>query len=276
MRGGCSAAPAAPRLVFARPLAGGARARLPVGADDGTKRTPTASGRIEIGMVLPLLDDLELDFEGRTFTADALLAQRRLATFLRNRVAHFVFAAKASQPTLLDDIRLFFDNRGEPDFREPPALGQGRLESRAIRTIDRLSGHLTFPHVRQAFPVERSVTERKSGKTSVELAFGVASHSPDTADPRRLLELNRGHWKVESAHDILDNAFDEDRLRHPHRPRPRQRHPAAPLRHRPDQGKARLRRRRHAPPRPPSPARVRLPAYDRKLPQTQKTQPDRR
>ena len=36
---------------------------------------------------------------------------------------------------------------------------------------------------------------------------------PDTADARRLLELNRGHWKVESVHNILDNAFDEDRLR---------------------------------------------------------------
>ena len=34
-----------------------------------------------------------------------------------------------------------------------------------------------------------------------------------TADARRLLELNRGHWKVESVHNILDNAFDEDRLR---------------------------------------------------------------
>ena len=90
--------------------------------------------------------------------------------------------------------------------REPPALDHGRLESRAIRTTDRLNGHLTFPHVAQAFLIERTATGKKSGKTSVELAFGVASHSPDTADPRRLLELNRGHWKVESVHDILDNA----------------------------------------------------------------------
>ena len=164
-------------------------------------------------MVLPLLDDLELDFEGRTFTADALLTQRKLATFLRDRGAHFVFTAKANQPTLLDDIRLFFDNRGEPDFREPPALEHGRLESRAIWTTDRLNGYLTFPHVGQAFLVERTATGKKSGKTSVEHAFGVTSHSPDTADPRRLLELNRGHWKVESIHNILDNAFDEDRLR---------------------------------------------------------------
>ena len=44
-------------------------------ADDETKRTPTASGRNEIGTVVPMLKDLRLDFRGRTFTADALLTQ---------------------------------------------------------------------------------------------------------------------------------------------------------------------------------------------------------
>ena len=160
-----------------------------------------------------MLEGLGLDFAGRTFTADALLTQRRLADFLRERGAHFVFAAKGNQPTLLDDIRLFFGERGEPDFREPPALEHGRLESRAIWTTTRLNGHLTFPHVGQAFLVERTATRKKSGKTSVERAFGITSHGPDTACPRRLLEFNRRHWKVESVHNILDNAFDEDRLR---------------------------------------------------------------
>jgi len=108
---------------------------------------------------------------------------------------------------------VFFADRGEPDFREPPVLVHGRIESRAIWTTDRLNGHLTFPHVGQAFLVERTATDKKSGRTSVEHAFGITSHAPDTADARRLLELNRGHWKVESVHNILDNAFDEDRLR---------------------------------------------------------------
>ena len=181
--------------------------RLPVGADDETKRTN------EIGTVVPMLKDLRLDFRGRTFTADALLTQRKLADFLHTRGAHFVFTAKGNQPTLLDDLRVFFENRGEPDFREPPALEHGRIESRAIWTTTRLNGYLTFPHVGQAFLVERTATAKKSGKTSVEYALGITSHTPDTADARRLLELNRGHWKVESVHNILDNAFDEDRLR---------------------------------------------------------------
>ena len=158
-------------------------------------------------------EDLRLDFRGRTFTADALPAQRRLAGFLRARGAHFVFTAKGNQPTLLDDLRVFFRDRGEPDFREPPALEHGRVESRAIWTTTRLNGYLNFPRVGQAFPVERTATAKKSGTTSVEYALGITSHTPDTADARRLLEPDRGHWKVESVHNILDNAFDEDRVR---------------------------------------------------------------
>ena len=181
--------------------------RLPLGADDETQRTN------EIGTVVPMLERLELDFAGKTFTADALLTQRKLADFLRARGAHFVFTAKGNQPTLLDDLRVFFENRGEPDFREPFSLQHGRLESRAIWTTTRLNGHLTFPHVGQAFLVERTAVLKKSGKRSVECALGITSHAPDTADARRLLELNRGHWKVESVHNILDNAFDEDRRR---------------------------------------------------------------
>ena len=40
-----------------------------------------------------------------------------------------------------------------------------------------------------------------------------ANHPTVLASPQRLLALNRGHWCVESAHHILDTAFDEDRCR---------------------------------------------------------------
>ena len=181
--------------------------RLPVGADDETKRTN------EIGAVFPLLDRLHADIAGTTFTADALLTQRKLANRLRQRRAHYLFAVKANQPTLLDDIETFFRERGEPDFREPPRLAHGRIESRAIWTTERLNDYLTFPHVRQAFLIERTVTVKKTGQRTVEHAHGITSHTPDTANAQRLLALNRGHWTVEAVHHILDNAWDEDRSR---------------------------------------------------------------
>jgi len=53
-------------------------------------------------------------------TTDALLTQRKLARYLvEDRAAHYLFIAKDNQPTLAQDLRLFFRDRGEPDFREP-------------------------------------------------------------------------------------------------------------------------------------------------------------
>ena len=100
-----------------------------------------------------------------------------------------------------------------PRHREPARLAHGRIESRAVRTTAKLNDHVRFPRVGQAFLVERTVVVKKTGKRSVELAHGVTSHSPDSASARRLLALNRGHWTVEAVHNILDNAFDEDRSR---------------------------------------------------------------
>ena len=76
-----------------------------------------------------MLEGLELDFAGKTFTADALLTRRKLADFLRARGAHFVFTAKGNQPTLLDDSGCSRPP-GEPDFREPFSL-QPRAPSKA-------------------------------------------------------------------------------------------------------------------------------------------------
>ena len=88
-------------------------------------------------MAIPVLDSLDLT--GKTLTADALLTQRKLAAYLVQRGAHYVFIAKDNQPTLAADIRLHFKDRGEPDFRERPELKHGRIESRAIWTSTALN-----------------------------------------------------------------------------------------------------------------------------------------
>ena len=112
-------------------------------------------------MFIPLLEDF--DIAGKTITADALLTQGKLARYLvEARGAHYLFTAKDNQPTLLADIRVMFEGRGKPDFREPLTLAHGRLESRAIWTTTRLNDYLDFPGVGQAFAIERQTIEKKN------------------------------------------------------------------------------------------------------------------
>lgn len=161
-------------------------------------------------MFIPLLEDI--DIAGKTVTADALLTQRKLARYLvEGRGAHYLFTVKDNQPTLLADIRLLFEGRGEPDFREPFALDHGRLESRSIWTTTALNDYLNFPYVGQAFAITRHSIEKKTGKVSTDIVYGLTSHTPASADAARLLAFNRGHWGIEAHHYILDWNWDEDR-----------------------------------------------------------------
>jgi len=147
-------------------------------------------------MFIPLLAGT--DIAGKTITADALLTQRNLARYLvGERAAHYLFTAKDNQPTLLADIRLLFEVHGEADIREPFTLEHGRLESRAIWTTTRLNDYLNFPDVEQAFAIERQSIEKKTGKLSTDIVYGLTDHTPETADAARLLAFNRGYWSVE-------------------------------------------------------------------------------
>ncbi len=161
-------------------------------------------------MVIPVLE--ALDIAGKTITTDALLTQRKLADYVLEHDAHYVFTVKDNQPTLLADIRLFFEDRAQPDFREPPTVAHGRFEQRAIWTTTRLNDYLNFPGVGQAFVIAREVVEKTTGKRSTETVYGLTDHTPDSADAAAILAYNRGHWSIEnSCHYILDWNWDEDR-----------------------------------------------------------------
>jgi predicted transposase YbfD/YdcC len=178
---------------------------LPVAGSDEQKRTN------EIGMAIPLLNGC--DIAGRVVTADALLTQRPLASYLVGRQAHYSFTAKGNQPTLQSDIALFFEKRGDPDFVNVATTGHGRIETRRIWCSTALNDYIDFPHVGQVFLIERESIMKKTGKLSRESALGITSHTPQQASPERVLAINRGHWSIESAHYIIDWNYDEDRSR---------------------------------------------------------------
>ncbi len=175
-----------------------------------------------------MLDSLG-DLAGKTFTADALLTQTAIASFLRKHDAHYMFIAKGNQKTLLGDLRLWFhdDAKRPPDFVEntgKPIKGKlptahGRWEQREIWTTTALNHHLRFPGVGQAFLIRRTRCQVRKGRvtdTSVDSSWGVTSHTPETANAQSLLRINRGHWTIEnSLHRILDDtdAWNEDKSR---------------------------------------------------------------
>lgn len=164
-------------------------------------------------MAIPLLDAIDID--GKVITSDALLTQRKFADYLVvERNAHYHFTVKGNQPTLLSDIKLYFLNRGKPDFvlNDPPE--HGRIETRKIWVTTELNDYLNFPHVQQAFAIERHTINKKTGKVSVETAYGITSQSPKEASAREVLTTNRDHWSIEnSCHYIIDWNYDEDRSR---------------------------------------------------------------
>jgi len=180
---------------------------LPVKDHEELKRTN------EIKMAIPLLD--AIDLEGKDVTADALLTQRKIAQYLvTKRHAHYHFTVKGNQRGLLEDVALWFQDRKKPDFIQYAPPDHGRIEIRKIWTTTKLNHYLDFPHVGQAFVIERHCTDKKTGQTSCEMAYGITSRTPEQANPERVLNINRGHWTIEnSCHYILDWNYDEDRSR---------------------------------------------------------------
>ena len=179
---------------------------LPV-SDQEVKRTN------EIKTAIPLLD--AIDIQGKDITADALLTQYKIANYLvLERQAHYHFTVKNNHPGLFQDIALFFHDRKAPDFVmfDPP--DHGRIEIRKIWTTTELNDYLDFPHVGQAFVIQREATDKKSGEYSCDIAYGITSRTPEQADPQRVLATNRGHWSIENCcHYIIDWNYDEDRSR---------------------------------------------------------------
>jgi predicted transposase YbfD/YdcC len=179
---------------------------LPSTGDDEAKRTN------EIKTAVPLLD--AIDIKGKTITADALLTQRNFAKYLvETRQADYHFTAKGNQPTLFDDLKLFFEDRKDPDFVTNDPADHGRIETRKIWITSELNSYLNFPHVGQAFVIERLRINKKTGESSTpELAYGITSASSERTDAQQVLATNRGHWCIEnSCHWIIDWIYHEDR-----------------------------------------------------------------
>jgi predicted transposase YbfD/YdcC len=163
------------------------------------------AGQVEVGaktneipMIIPLLDGVDLD--RAVVTADALHCQRATADYVHGRGADFVFPVKDNQPGLFDAIDAL-------PWHDVPvadaATGRGRIETRTIQVLD-APADLPFPHVSQAYLIERHVTALGGTPLSDVAALGVTSLDATRASAQAIASLVRGQWAVESLHRLRD------------------------------------------------------------------------
>jgi len=160
----------------------------------------------------PLLLD-EIPIENKDITSDALHTQTEFATYLvEQRKAHYYFCVKGNQPTPLEDIDYYFSNlQQKADHEDKASIAHGRIEIRRIWVTSALNDYVNFPHVGQAYKIEREITDKKSGETTIVTAYGITSRVAKEASPKTILYKVRNHWSVEVCHYIIDWIYDEDR-----------------------------------------------------------------
>ena len=156
----------------------------------------------------------ELDIAGDIITADAMSMQKDIIDKIREKGADFVIELKANQRSLRYGIE---DRIGRckplQEYTEGPELSHGRIETRTYKVYDgealivdkeKWGGRLTVVEV-----ISETIN-KSTGVRSTERRFFVSSLPPNA---RRLGEIIRKHWMVESAHWILDRNFCQDSIK---------------------------------------------------------------
>jgi hypothetical protein len=155
---------------------------------------------------------------GRSISADALYTHQRFCQEVIAAGGDSLFFVMGNQPTLLEDLRLFF---GEPPL---DCLG-GRTDIMAEKGYGRLTHRLILASpelhdvlARECYEVGPVFCLRRRVeyplKCTQAYVSGITSLMPTHADTFRLLELIRGHWSIENRlHFRRDVALAEDACR---------------------------------------------------------------
>jgi len=171
----------------------------------------------EITAIPSLLELIAL--EGCIVTIDAMGCQYKIADYIVEEKADYVFSLKENQQSLYQDAAEYFQGI---DFSHPAPdvlvestfdVDHGRLERRSYG----VSGNVTWLTERHpAWKTVKSIgivqsTRETPEKTSTECRYFVSSLNPD---PKLFAAAVRAHWGIEnSLHYVLDVAFREDACR---------------------------------------------------------------
>ena len=154
-----------------------------------------------------------LDVESKVVTADAMHCQRETSRRIVQKKGDYLFGLKENQPSLLADVRLFFEdniNRDQWESFQTAEQNAGRIEKRICRKATDTSWLEVpkWPGLRSVFAIERIVEDY--GHHSEETSYYISSRD---ASAEKLMELAQERWKIESMRWMLDVTFSEDPCR---------------------------------------------------------------
>lgn len=169
----------------------------------------------------------QVNVAGKVVTADAMHTQRGWCQQIVTAQGHYVLPVKENQERLYQDIaRLFAPEQPKPGFgkittdflsAKQVSYGHGRLEIRTLQTSEMLNGYCDWPGLGQVYRLERQffwLRQNQVYKSSCEIEFGITSLPRPQAAPKRVLQLRRQHWLVETGlHYRRDVTFHEDATR---------------------------------------------------------------
>lgn len=102
------------------------------------------------------------------------------------------------------------------EFRSETQIekGHGRIERRTLTASRELKGYAARTGAEQVFKLEREFKQMNTGKITPEVGDGITSLTAQAVGAKRLLEITRSHWGIESGlHYRRDVTLHEDRCR---------------------------------------------------------------
>jgi predicted transposase YbfD/YdcC len=182
----------------------------------------------EINAMLDLLAGLVL--HGKVITGDAMLTQHKIAKRIVEAGGDYLLVVKENQPLLREEIQAVFEAPHTLDLTPQELAAErgvrqvsmhgNRIEERVLRASTALidcykgsnGGEELWPGLGQVLRIERTITNKRTGRTNTVIAYAITSLSPGRATPAQLLRAWREHWHIENKlHWVRDVTFDEDR-----------------------------------------------------------------
>jgi predicted transposase YbfD/YdcC len=169
----------------------------------------------EMGIFEPALDALMATYSRsdlfRLVTYDAGACSKDNAQAVRKHGLHYLFGLKVSQPTLYNEAALWLGSRpsGEADAATSDVHGDETV-MRRLYVGEATAAPEGWDHLRTVLRVEMETFDAEGTRIKHENRYFVSSLPRSRLTDAQWLLLVRRHWGVETSHQILDVAFEED------------------------------------------------------------------